>query len=162
MIKSIKMIFQFKKNGKIKISRSTVNRLLEYVQDENGKLEAGGVLLGRYLIDSENIIVDRITVPMVGDSRERNYFKRHQKRHQKVIEKAWEDSGGTCNYLGEWHTHAERYPIPSSLDKREWKRKLQEDTFDSDNLYFIIVGTKSTRAWEGNRKSLKIRRIELI
>jgi len=160
-INMLGMIFQRRSDGKIKINTSVVERMQEFIQNRKYKLEAGGVLLGRYLKDSENIIVDRITVPMVGDKQERNYFKRQEKRHQMVIEKAWDKSGGTCNYLGEWHTHAEWYPVPSQLDKKEWKRKLKEDIFDSDTLYFIIVGIKKIRVWEGNKTTMKIKRINL-
>ncbi len=154
------MIFFKEKGGELKLNDEAVQKMLLFVQDEKSKPEGGGVLLGRFLKNSENIIIDRVSVPMIGDVRKRNYFKRAQKRHQKIIDTAWEKSNGTCNYLGEWHTHPENYPTPSWLDKKEWKRKLREDTFDSKNLLFVIVGIKETRIWEGDKVTLKIKRLK--
>jgi len=35
-----------------------------YVQDEGHKPEAGGVLLGRHIHNSQDIVVDQVTTPM--------------------------------------------------------------------------------------------------
>lgn len=155
------MIFALRNGGKVKIAKDALRKMQSYKQTSQEKYEAGGVLLGRYIKDSSNIIIDRITVPMGGDIRKRSYFKKQEKRHQKIIDKAWEDSNGTCNYIGEWHTHPECYPYPSIIDKNEWKRKLKEDKFDDRYLYFIIVGTKTTKIWRGDKETLKIRKLSL-
>lgn len=158
-LNDLKFIFLLENEGKIKLGKKMISKVKPFVQDTKDKLEAGGVLLGRFLKDSKNIIIDDITVPMVGDIRKRNYFKRSAQKHQQIIDKVWKESDSTCNYLGEWHTHAENYPTPSSVDYREWKRKLKEDKFSSRYLYFIIIGIKSIRVWEGDRRTLKIKRI---
>jgi len=145
--------------GILKISEAPLLRMEEYKQDSRGKDEAGGVLLGRFIKKSKNIVVDRVTVPMIGDRRSRFEFIRNEKVHQRIITSAWNKSGGTINYLGEWHTHPERVPSPSEKDLENWKNILRQGIFSSLYLYFVIVGTKEIRIWEGNRRSEKIKRL---
>lgn len=51
----------------------------------------------------------------------------------------WRASRGTVRYLGEWHTHPEDYPIPSGLDRSEWRR-LAAGRRDKRPQLSIIVG----------------------
>jgi integrative and conjugative element protein (TIGR02256 family) len=152
-------IFRKSDAGRLEIGQHALARMLAFVQSTPRKTEAGGVLLGRYLLESTDIVIDGITIPMPGDCRSRSSFYRDHRRHQQAIDRAWRESGGTCAYLGEWHTHPERRPLPSGTDRREWRRKLREDVFDGDRLYFIVVGIESLRVWEGIRSSLECRLI---
>uniref|UniRef100_UPI003CED28D9 Mov34/MPN/PAD-1 family protein n=1 Tax=Enterobacter cloacae complex sp. 280C5 TaxID=3395861 RepID=UPI003CED28D9 len=36
-------------------------------------------------------------------------------------------SDGFLVYLGEWHTHPEDFPQPSSTDLRSWRTGLKDD-----------------------------------
>lgn len=118
--------------------------------------EAGGILLGRTILSSGDMIVDSITTPMDGDKQSRFSFFRSKKKHQKVIDQTWKDSKKTCNYLGEWHTHPEDFPSPSGTDIENWKKRLTEDFVDDSFLYFVIVGTKAVHVWEGARNTENI------
>ena len=42
------------------------------------------------------------------------------------------------DYLGEWHTHPERAPIPSAIDRNEWKVIAAARTTP---MLFLILGT---------------------
>ncbi len=106
--------------------------------------------------------MDFISTPVPEDKRNRFRFKRDMKKHQEIIDKYWHDSLGTCNYLGEWHTHAEDVPEPSSIDKCGWIKKLNQDKFAGDYLFFVIVGIKKTKVWAGKRKSNIIFKLEEI
>jgi integrative and conjugative element protein (TIGR02256 family) len=64
--------------------------------------------------------------------------------------------------LGEWHTHPELDPSPSSIDLAGWRNKLLFDQFDSDVLYFVIVGKEQINAWQGNRKTLVIEKLHKL
>lgn len=134
--------------GKFEISIVALKRMLRFIQDTPEKTEAGGVLLGRRIIDTTDIVVDEVTVPMAGDRRRRNSFRRGRRAHQAIIDRVWRESSGTCGYLGEWHTHPEESPTPSSVDLRDWNRILKNDVFDGDYLYFIIVGYRHLKVWE--------------
>jgi integrative and conjugative element protein (TIGR02256 family) len=159
MLLKLMNTFILSNKGKIKIDEFALTKMLSYKQDESHKLESGGVLLGRFIKDSKNIIIDRITVPMIGDKQERTRFKRNEKTHQRIIDAAWRNTNGTCNYLGEWHTHPENHPSPSKIDKESWKKKLGGDSFSSRYLYFIIIGIKSICVWEGDRRTLNLKEI---
>lgn len=120
----------------------------QYVQTSSNKPEAGGVLLGRHLLQTPDIIVDLVTVPLPGDSQSRFRFWRAKELHQKAINQAWNESRGTCTYLGEWHTHPESTPVPSIIDHLNWQRKLLVDRF-TNPLFFIIMGIEQLCVWEG-------------
>ena len=140
---------------RIKLTASVVAQLLRYAQHQLTDKEAGGVLIGRYLCDSDDIVVDEVTEPMPGDKRGRYFFHRAQKAHQHAIEQAWQASQGTRTYLGEWHTHPEAHPTRSGVDTGDWRRKLQQDQY-FERLFFVIVGTQEVRVWCGSRKQAKL------
>lgn len=150
------------KGNKFKLSQAVVVQLHSFVQGESTKKEAGGILLGRYILDCEDVVVDKITDPMKGDRRSRLRFFRSACLHQQAINKAWISSGGTCNYLGEWHTHPETDPSPSIIDILGWRKRLLFDRFDSDVLFFVIVGTQRINAWQGYRKTLAIEELRQV
>ncbi|BCL79610.1 Mov34/MPN/PAD-1 family protein [Ktedonobacteria bacterium brp13] len=136
--------------GCLQISPSALAVMRLYVQDASEKAEAGGILLGRHILGTNDIIVDGLTTPMPGDRRSRFQFFRARRRHQEVIDRAWQESSGTCTYLGEWHTHPELCPIPSRIDRLHWQQKLFRDQFD-EPIFFIIIGISKVCVWEGYR-----------
>jgi len=50
------------------------------------------------------------------------FFERKDPSHQEVASRLWKESGKYIDYLGEWHTHRQPWPTPSSLDCSEWKK----------------------------------------
>ncbi len=125
--------------------------MLRFRQTKRLSSEAGGVLLGRHLLDVSHVVVDEVTVPMKRDCRFLTAFRRSRDAHQRVIDERWAASRGTCQYLGEWHTHPEPVPHASFVDMADWRRRLRADVFDGNTLVFLIVGTDAIRAWEGER-----------
>jgi integrative and conjugative element protein (TIGR02256 family) len=136
----------------VKLDAAALTDLLRFRQSEFQRAEAGGVLLGRRILGSADVVIDEVTTPLEGDRRTRTTFHRAQARHQQVIDARWSESGGTCQYLGEWHTHPEPLPVPSLIDVLDWCRRLGEDRFDGESLFFLIIGTDDVRAWEGFRQ----------
>lgn len=135
--------------GYLQLGSTALAVMLGYVQDEPIRAEAGGVLLGRHIRETTDIIVDRVTTPQPGDRRSRSRYFRSRHRHQVLIDRAWQESSWTCTYLGEWHTHPEPIPTPSIVDRIDWRRKLIVDVFSAP-IFFVIVGTAEMRAWEGH------------
>jgi integrative and conjugative element protein (TIGR02256 family) len=156
-----KMIWNRRKKGKIKINNDvlkTMNICREKSIDT--QKEYCGVLLGREILNSSDIIIDKITQPSKNDVQRKFYFFRDSKYHQKIIANEWEKSDGTCNYLGEWHTHLEDIPVPSTIDLKEWKKALKRFKFDGEVLFFIIIGKKKIKIWEGNKNDLSIKELD--
>jgi len=144
------LLFDRIRGGRLCIKCRVLERMKSFADEGPRTPEAGGVLMGRYIKDTRDVIVDDITVPEAGDVQSLHRFFRAHEQHQKKLERAWERSGHTCTYLGEWHTHSEPNPSPSHVDRSEWRRKLMTDDFGS-HLFFVIVGTESIQAWEGKQ-----------
>jgi integrative and conjugative element protein (TIGR02256 family) len=123
--------------------------------------EAGGVLLGRLLLD-ESVIVDEATPPVPSDRRGPFSFFRSRGPAQKRVRAAWRQTQQTRNYLGEWHTHPEDHPRPSSHDEANWKRILKGAKFEQECLFFVIVGCASVTAWEVSKIDLELTRLGRI
>jgi len=156
------LVYARSHGGRIKLSAEVIASVQSFVQNDRHKPESGGVMLGRYILDSQDVVIDKMSFPMSGDRANRFTFFRNKKAHQQIIDREWEASNRTCTYLGEWHTHPEQRPVPSCIDLFNWKRKLKKDVFDSDFLFFLIVGTSEMRMWEGYKRLKTISLLTLL
>jgi len=152
------IIFRRVKGGRLKITSESLTIFKNFIQNDQKKKEAGGVLLGRMIKKTEDIIIDIASPPQKKDKRKRTFFRRNDE-HQIIINEEWKKSGGTCNYLGEWHTHPEAMPIPSRIDLKNWKQQLTIAEYEGDALFFIIVGIQEIVTYEANRSTLKIQKL---
>ncbi len=142
--------------GRLKLAREALESIREYLQNGPETLEAGGVLLGRFIRGTSDVVVDRVTVPSDDDRRGRLRFFRARKAHQEQVDAVWAASHGTTVYQGEWHTHPVPVPLPSWIDELDWRRKLFVDHF-ATQLFFLIAGTREIGVWEGRRCRLRLR-----
>jgi integrative and conjugative element protein (TIGR02256 family) len=156
------IVFLRNEGARLKLDEAVVDVLLSHAQRDPNAMEAGGVLMGRHIRGTRDVVVDSVTTPMRGDARSRFSFHRSRKPHQRALDEAWESSEGTCVYLGEWHTHPEPYPNPSSVDMADWRKRLRHNEVDSESLFFVIVGQEHCVAWEGLRSMREISRLEQI
>ncbi len=152
------IVFRRIEGSRLKITKEALDTFKAFIQDNPDKKEAGGVLLGRMIKDSEDIIIDLISQPQESDKQERTFFRRNDE-HQIIINEEWIKSGGTCNYLGEWHTHPEANPTPSGIDLKNWKQQLIKAKYEGYTLFFVIVGIIKIAVYEGNRTTLKIKKL---
>lgn len=125
---------------------TTMNR---FVQRRRQDQEAGGMLIGHHPLASEDIILDRLTTPQPADRRRRYRFERDQAAHQVLLNAEWEKSDQRRTYIGEWHTHPEDSPSPSSLDLDSWLKAVSCTHYHGPGLLFIIVGRRRIRVWFG-------------
>ncbi len=146
---------------RLKIAADAIEILKGHAQRDQRASEAGGVLLGRRIWLTHDSVVDSVTVPMRSDTRSRCSFGRRDAGHQAQINSVWRASSGRVGYLGEWHTHPEHYPTPSSVDLADWHRRLRVDTVDAAHVFFVILGTGGFVAWIGNRNDRIIEQMEL-
>jgi integrative and conjugative element protein (TIGR02256 family) len=122
--------------------------LLAFRQLNTDQKEAGGILLGRLIEATDDVIVDEVTSPNKADRRGRFFFFRKRNTTQQRINTAWKESAHTRVYLGEWHTHPEDDPSPSGVDIENWSRIGRTARYEQEFLFFIIVGITTIRVWE--------------
>lgn len=103
------------------------------------KTEAGGILLGRVYRDE--VTIERVTTPSRRDKAARFWFNRDVPSAQERVTAAWQESGGILIYLGEWHTHPESQPTPSSTDRALIANMLRDSKMEIDYLFLVINGT---------------------
>lgn len=121
-------------------SESTLEIFCRHVHASDADREAGGLLLGS--VHGAHIFIEQATVPTIWDNRFRFLFERMPFGHEAIAFARWTASQGTVLYLGEWHTHPEDHPHPSSLDRSEWNR-LSVKRRDKRPLLAVIVGRNS-------------------
>lgn len=99
--------------------------------------EAGGILLGT--VHENGVLITKATKPSRADCRMQYFFQRNETGHKLIARRNYDASNGTVRYLGEWHTHPQDVPSPSTLDILEW-RKLARKRVDQRPLLTVIVG----------------------
>ena len=98
--------------------------------------EAGGILIGREVISTNNLIIDQMTEPMPRDKRNRFRFLRRDNGHIEYFEQLYCENENIYGYVGEWHTHPEFNPTPSSVDISS---VINIYHLPNNNLPFIIL-----------------------
>jgi integrative and conjugative element protein (TIGR02256 family) len=121
------------------LSDQVTQVLMRYRQRFPWQTEAGGILLGRRR--GNHIEVVEATEPTRLDRRAPYLWEREVSGHAQAATGAWRLAAGTVDYVGEWHTHPQRVPTPSSLDRREWHKLAQARPKTS--LVAVVVGTRN-------------------
>lgn len=133
------------------IVEHAIKQMQAFAQHRRWDREAGGVLMGRHLLDSQDIVVDEVSTPQDTDHRGRcNFFRSY--KHEQVAHQRWLHEHSTSAYLGLWHTHPELDPTPSSVDRRDWENAVANDVYEGSRLFFPIVGTECIRVWTKTRR----------
>ena len=134
-----------------------LDKMKKHAQILKHDSEAGGLIIGslrqkkeeRFLLNSPpHIEITDISKPGLKDLRTRFSFVRKGKHHRELVNKAKINSNNDIDYLGEWHTHPEAYPFPSSIDVFHWQNNLK-----GRHAVLIIIGIESTWVgyWNGNK-----------
>lgn len=155
------MRFKRATGGVVEFTTEVLDRLSKYRQ-VGGEREAGGIMLGRLICNARDIVVDRVTDPNRLDKRYRHWFFRSRKPAQAEVVSAWNESLGSVNYLGEWHSHPQDSPEPSMVDRCNWRRILKRAVFEQHFLLFVIVGTSDVGVWEGDKGTSNIDRLTQV
>ena len=113
--------------------------------------EAGGVLLGRHLLDSHDVVVDEVSTPQSSDRRSRFAFFRSSK-HEQV---AATTVAGREQHLGLSRCSGTRTPSATrclAVSTGATGAGRLWDTYEGDRLFFPIVGTDCVRIWTLSRR----------
>ena len=65
-----------------------------------------------------------------------------KKEMQEKLEKIRKDTDYKYYYIGDWHTHPEKNPTPSWIDKKSYKKTLKTIVLQTNFVVFLIVGNK--------------------
>lgn len=147
----MRLVYRVTPRQRLIIVEHALQQMHAFAQRRWWDCEAGGVLLGRHLLDSHDVVVDEVTTPQNSDRRGRFSFFRSS-RHEFEARKRWIEEKNTMAYLGLWHTHPELDPTPSDVDRRDWTQAVSGDSFEGDRLFFPIIGTRSIRIWTLSRR----------
>ncbi|MBL0123644.1 MAG: Mov34/MPN/PAD-1 family protein [Betaproteobacteria bacterium] len=85
-------------------------------------LETGGSVLGYWAPRTREVVIVSITGPGPGARHEKNSFAPDYAFQDYEIAQAYENSGRTITYLGDWHTHPGGGTGMSELDRRTLTR----------------------------------------
>jgi integrative and conjugative element protein (TIGR02256 family) len=134
------MIVDFKLIGKVELPAASLLFLSQYRQfGENN--ETGGVLIGKRV--GSIWVISSPMPPSSKDLAGRTWHKRNREDAQALINSEFDRTDGLCNYLGEWHTHPEPNPRPSTHDYRMLEDLLRTSKLEITFLIGVIVGNKT-------------------
>lgn len=122
--------------GFVVLPTNLLDTLYKYRQNINNQPEAGGILLGYRR--GQHIEIVSASEPHGEDKQTRIRFVRQDPFHQKFAYDEWKKSKAYIDYIGEWHTHPEPDPTPSSIDLKHWGKIKNNNT--KDEMIGIIIG----------------------
>ena len=132
------------------LNETVINELNKYRQTTPVAKESGGILLGARR--GPHLEVVDLTTPFPRDIRKRTFFDRRDSRHNGYALKKWATNQRKIDYLGEWHTHPECIPSPSSLDIKEWRKLIPPR---NAQLVFLILGISDSWLGLGRTSGIK-------
>lgn len=109
--------------------------MAKYRQLDAKATEAGGQLFGTVSADSVSVV--KVTGPYAGDDRTRYRYRSDPRAAQRAI--TVQARAGLL-YLGEWHTHAEDHPTPSTHDTAAIISLRERSTLNTTSMLLVIVG----------------------
>jgi len=119
----------------ILIAHTAIEPILADAARYAGRSERGGIFLG--LRRGPHLEIKEATLPTRWDRGTMFAFHRAAAGHRAVALQRWRKSGRVMDWVGEWHSHPERFPSPSSIDLRNWQQITKSR---SDQMAFLIVG----------------------
>ncbi len=137
MLKVAPLVYPIGDSGQLLILSSNVLRLFsEFQQKRCWMREAGGQLFASF--SEKGIEIQVATKPRRADWRTRFGFQPSRVQDQKDIDSYF---GLGLHYVGDWHTHPERFPKKSDLDVKSMRECFRESTHQLNGLILVVVGT---------------------
>lgn len=122
----------------VEFSEPVLAHLKKHFQNTDISAEAGGQLFASIYSDGSHWFVSCATGPRPSDRRSRFFFRPDRRLEQREI---WAEFEKGNHYVGDWHTHAERYPKPSSSDSKSMTEMVRKSTHQLPGFLMVIVGT---------------------
>lgn len=125
----------------VAITRQALDVIRQEVMSTAGDgLETGGILLGH---DGTSGSVP--TILIAGDPgpraiRQTHRFSRDRVHAQALADRAWTQHH--AQWIGDWHTHPGRQPVPSDFDMSSYARQLADPDLGFTEFITLIVATR--------------------
>ena len=134
------MIKMKEEDFRVEFDDTSIEKLKKY-QQKNGEYESGGILVGEIYPAENKVIVKNI---IVSKKAKRSFMGVNidKKEMQRELDKIRKDTGYRYYYIGDWHTHPEKNPTPSLIDKISYKRTLKTIVLQTNFVVFLIVGNR--------------------
>jgi integrative and conjugative element protein (TIGR02256 family) len=118
------------------LTPTVLNYVAKHQQSDTNSWEAGGQLFARF--KGEQIRVERATGPRTADRRSRYGYIPDRRGEQEEIDSM--HSRG-LHFIGDWHTHPERIPTPSTSDIRSIRQAVTQSKHHLNGFVLLIAGT---------------------
>lgn len=122
--------------GLVLLDRMVIARIRDTAAATQFRHEVGGVLVGSRR--GPHFHIRDASLPQTSDRASPVRFWRRPDGHQEFVDSAWHKSKGHVIYLGEWHSHPEAVPTPSTIDRSSWASTVRTH---GRPMVFVIVGT---------------------
>lgn len=120
-----------------------VYRNLQQYRQTGRKHETGGALAG-YKADDDTWVICSLMHPSPANKSGRTWLERDLVAAQEFASRVHRQSEGQLTYIGEWHTHPEKLPSPSSADTGMLSDILAGSKPPPPFLFGLILGTEGT------------------
>jgi len=135
---SLPLLFQLPNNiGILELSPQVLNHFDKHKQKKWLSCEAGGQLFAEIIEKPFRIRITEVTGPRKTDRR--SVFGYVPDRDAEKVEIA-ERYLRNIDFVGDWHTHPQKIPIPSSTDESSMFEMVQQSNYDLPGLLMIIIG----------------------
>jgi integrative and conjugative element protein (TIGR02256 family) len=88
----------------------------------------------------QSVTISKVTGPRAADCRTRYSYVPDRREEQKEIDEMHRKG---FNFVGDWHTHPEALPTPSSSDVRTINEAVAKSQHHLHGFVMVIVGTES-------------------
>jgi len=123
--------------GQVELSEDVLDTLSRYRQIKASSSEAGGQLFASF--DGDRMVILRATEPTAKSRRGRTFFWPSRQDEQKEIKALFAEG---LHYVGDWHSHPELSPEPSSDDIDKILGIFGNSKHDLNCMVMLIVGTR--------------------
>jgi integrative and conjugative element protein (TIGR02256 family) len=121
------------------LTDKTLSTMAKYRQLDPKAKEAGGQLFAKF--DSADTIIVEATTPKLLDKRTRYGFKPNRMLQKLEIYDRYRKG---LHFVGDWHTHPEKYPSPSDKDISDMAECFNLSIHNLRAFVMVIMGIEPT------------------
>ena len=124
-------------NGKVvDVLSPVLDEICKWIQNDCSKPESGGYIVGYQHEHTGNVSLEAVSHPYLMDIKNRVRFDIREPRHQLFLKKARRHKS---YYMGVWHTHPQKTPIPSNIDWNDWIETMHSDKTGCQYVFLSLL-----------------------